>query len=416
MTQRHRINQQGSAIIFAIGFMVVTLVIALGVQTLVADQLQLSGQLRQRVTAGYLAQGGVARAIGWFKSKGYIIPQAADLTATVPVKRVSNDATVVLPSNHPDSYTDALALAESGVVSSFNTYLTSQTVNGGSYSVTATLMNALPETWELLATGQQGTTQRQVGAIITRPWGPLFQEALFGRDSVGINSAQTDGYDPSLGPYGGANVSATGSVRSNGNITLGGGAIVNGNANPGPNMTVTMNNSSTVTGDTTPSSAERQLWPVVIPGNAVPISDIKLSGGKGRTLTSGTYLVDTIDITGSGELDIDTSDGPVYLYVTNKVHVGGHGIVNLGGDPKMLGIFDTGTADSVFSGSSDFYGTVYAPESALSLSGGAQFYGAFVGAQLDVNSTKGAIHFDNQLRTVQYPGQFTLVSQWTVPS
>jgi hypothetical protein len=97
MTQRHLINQRGSAIIFAIGFMMVALVVALGVQTLVVEQLQLSGMLRQRVSAEYLAQAGVARAVGWFKSQGYIIPRAASLTATVPVELTSNYAAVVLP-------------------------------------------------------------------------------------------------------------------------------------------------------------------------------------------------------------------------------------------------------------------------------------------------------------------------------
>jgi hypothetical protein len=292
----------------------------------------------------------------------------------------------------------------------------SQAANGGSYSVTATLMSAQPETWELLATGQQGVAQRQVGAILTRTYAPLFQEALFGRDGVGVNSSITDSYDPSLGPYGGANVFETGDVRSNGNITLGGGAIVHGDAIPGPNMTVTLGGGSSVTGLMTPATAPRQLWPAVIPSGAVQIPDIKLSGGKAVTLTSGTYLLNSIDISGSGEVDIDTSGGPVTLFVTGKVRVGGHGIVNLSGDPENLAIVETGGADTSFNGSADFYGTVYAPASALSLSGGAQFYGGFVGASIDINSTHGAIHYDKQLKTTLTPGPFRLVSEWTLQS
>lgn len=96
-------------------------------------------------------QCGVARAIGWFGAQGYLLPQASSLTTTVPVQLTANNRPVVLPSNHPDSYTDLLGVSHSGVVRSFNTYLTAQRASGGTYSVTASLINAHPETGELLA-------------------------------------------------------------------------------------------------------------------------------------------------------------------------------------------------------------------------------------------------------------------------
>jgi len=133
-------DTRGSALIFALGFMTVVLVIALGIHSLVGVELRSSGAQRRRVAATYLAKGGLARAIGWFRSAGYRLPQATLFTNAVPVKLASNNAAVLLPGNHPDKYTDTGGTSRNGVVSSFNSYLTSQTVGGGKYSVTASLM------------------------------------------------------------------------------------------------------------------------------------------------------------------------------------------------------------------------------------------------------------------------------------
>ena len=418
MVQRRFAAQQGSALIFALGFMVVMLIIAFGVHTLVTNQLKASGAFRQRVTAEYLAQGGVARAIAWFSTQSYLPPQSSSLTATVPVKLTSNSTAVVLPSNHPDNYTDASGVARTSMVTSYNSYLTSQSAPGGSYNVTASLMNGQPETWELLATAQQGGVQRQVGALLVRQINSLFSGGLFGSNGVTLSGAAfTDSYDSSLGAYGGANKFQTGNVSSNGNISLAGSSIIKGDAIPGPGKSVSFAGTASVTGLTTPAASTRTLPAVTVPIGATNLGAINLGGIATQTLTAGNYSATSLSITHSGQLIIDASAGAVNLYVTGTVAVAGAGIANASGLPANFFLAQVGGANVTFSNGSAFYVTVYAPNSALSVPGNGDFYGAFVGASISL-SNSGKIHYDQNLRNSNFgtPGPLKLIAQWTLPS
>ncbi len=410
-------DQRASAMVMALGFMAVVLIIALGVHILVGDQLAASGALYQRVSAQYLAEGGIARALGWFNSQGYQLPPASSLTATVPVKLSGNGTAVVLPSNHPDSYVDTLGQARTGIVSNYTDVLTAQPAAGGSYGVVATLIAMQPEVWEVVATARLGSVQRQVGALLYRQYDSLFPDALFGRRFATLNgNAYTDSYDSSQGPYGGANRSQSGNVHSNGNITLNGNATVKGDAVPGPNMAVSMNGNAAVTGSTDAAETPRVLPPVTLPSAAMLLGALQLSGNNTRTLTAGTYVATSMSITGNGKLIIDSSGGPVNLFVTGSISVAGNGIANLSGVPQNFALTQAGGADVSFSGNANFIGTVYAPDSALSVSGNGDLYGAFCGDAITINGN-GGIHFDKlQSRLPGPPGLLKLVSQWAVLS
>jgi hypothetical protein len=221
--------------------------------------------------------------------------------------------------------------------------------------------------------------------------------------------------DVQLGGYGGSNKFSSGNVRSNGNITLNGNAQIRGDAIPGPGMTVTMNGGSSVTGLTTPAQTPRTLVPVTIPGGAVNLGAIDLSGNATQTLTAGTYLATSISITGNASLVINAAGGPVNIFVTGSIAVGGNGISNSSGLPQNLALSQSGGANVSFSGNASFYGTVYAPDSALSINGNGQLYGGFVGRSIAQNGN-GAIHYDQILRTIPGPpGPLELVAQWTLP-
>lgn len=401
----------------ALGFMVVLLVIAAGVHGLVLAQLHGSGMLRQRIAAQQLAEGGIARTLAWFNSTNYQVPDPKTLSATVPVRLKTGTVPVTLPANHPDGYTDALGQVRSGVVGNFQKYLTNQSGSVGTYTVSATLMAAQPETWEAIATAQVGTASQQAGAILVRDQQALFADALFGRDNLVLNGrASTDSYDSSLGAYGGANVFQTGSVRSNGDINLTGGAVVNGDAIPGPDHVVSTNGNATVTGVSTAASSEKSLPVPVVPANAVNLGAINLSGKATQTLTAGTYLVSSLSITGNGQLIIDASKGPVNVYVSGAVSVAGNGITNSSGLPSNFNLVETGTAAVSLAGNGTFSGTVYAPTSAVTLSGNGTTFGAVLGASLNLVGN-GVIHFDQALRTsTTVPGPLRLVAQWVPPT
>src|SRR5450759_3162194 len=153
MFRRH-FTQRGSAIIFAIGFMAVLLIITVASGSFMQNQLRSSATARQRVAAEYRAQAGMNQAIAWFAARPYVMPQASSLTSSVPVTWNVNP--VQLPGNHPENYTDAAGNSQSGVVSGttgttkgYSYYFTSLSTKG--YSVVASLMSRNPEIWELIS-------------------------------------------------------------------------------------------------------------------------------------------------------------------------------------------------------------------------------------------------------------------------
>jgi Tfp pilus assembly protein PilX len=407
---------RGSALIFALGFMTVVLIIALGVHTLVGVELRGAGTQRRRVVAEYLAEGALARTIGWFGTQGYVLPQPTLLISAVPVRLASNNNAVVLPTNHPNDYTDAAGAARRGVVTGYSSFLTSQSIGGGSYSVSASLMSTQPETWEVIASAQVGAVQRRVGGLLVRQQSSLFTDSLFGRDSVVINGkGLVDAYDSTRGPYGGSNRLPAGHVSSNGNIELVGNTTIDGNATPGPSMGVILSGNATVTGSTTPATAPRNPQPVTVPAGATKLGAIKLNGSKTTTLTAGTYEVSSISITANAQLIIDATAGPVRLYVTGAISAAGNGILNSSGSPQNLFIAQVGGSSVSYTGNADFFGSIYAPDSALALGGNSSLYGAFVGTSIDV-SGNGAIHYDQSLRGGGGPGPLRLVAQWNLLS
>jgi hypothetical protein len=406
--------ERGSVMTIALGFIVVLLVIAAGVHSLVINQVRSSARLRERIAADAVAKGGIARALAWFRAN-YQLPQSSALVATVPVALAAGNATVVLPTNHPDSYTDMFGQARSGVVTSFRQYLTSQTGAVGTFSLTATLMATQPETWEMLATAKVGQTTRQAGAVFIRNQIALFSSALFGGNYVNLSgNAMIDSYDASVGAYGGSNVLQKGNIGSNGNITLGSNAVVKGDAIAGPNMTVT---GGTVTGQRLSGAATRSLPNAIVPANAANLGAISLSSSSTRTLTAGTYVASSLSITGQATLIADTSAGAVTLYVTGSVSIGGQGVMNTTGQPRYLSLIQVGGAGVTYAGKGDYSGSIYAPQSVLTLSGQGTLYGAFDGVAIE-QSGNGVIHYDQSLKTIVAPvgGPLHMAMAWTSPS
>ncbi len=415
--KRPRLNANGSAIILALGFLLVLLTIAAGVHTFVVRQLRASGAERRSVAAEYVAMGGIARAVGWFNSQNYQIPNGASISPTaVPVSLAHSNTALLLPATHPNSYTDSLGGARSGVVVSYRSYLTNQSTSVGTYSVTAALISTQPELWEIQATALVGGVQRQVGALLTRQQDSLFPGALFGRDDVTLNgNAYTDGYDSSLGPYGGANRFETGSVRSNGSISLVGNAMVKGDAIPGPNSSVTTTGNAQVTGLKDPAASTTDYPAATIPSNAANLGNVDLHGNATQTISSGTYYLGDLSISGNAGLIVDPSSGPVTIYVTGSLSIAGNGITNLGGAPGQLSIVQIGNGGASFSGNASFAGTVYAPNSAVSLNGNGTLFGALVGASVSVHGNS-PIHYDQSLRNLfGIPGPLRLIAQWMPP-
>jgi Tfp pilus assembly protein PilX len=414
MTPHALRRQRGSATAVALGFSMVLLVVGAGTATYVLNQLHATGLSRQRLAAFYVADAGIAQATAWFGTLPYALPDPQTyLSSSVPVTFKGKTSTVALPGSHPDSYTDVSAKQRANVVASFNAALTKQTLGGGTFTVTASLISVQPEQWQLLSTGSYGTTQQQVGALLRRAPSTLLPNALYGRKFVNmVGNAMTDSYDSSQGGYSRSTATANGHVRSDGDITLTGNATVNGNATPGADGEVALNGNASVTGSTTPAQEPLNTPAVQIPSTATYLGNIILSGNKTKTLTAGTYSVGVISLSGNAKLIINNSAGPVIIYASGSVTATGNGIVTKSGTCARFVLYQVGGADVTITGNGSFCGGVYAPESRLSITGNADLYGAFVGASISVTGN-GSIHYDRNLQTVRGPaGPLRLVSWW----
>jgi len=133
-----------------------------------------------------------------------------------------------------------------------------------------------------------------------------------------------------------------------------------------------------------------------------PLSPINLGAGKAMIVTGKVRLYTTgnFSVGGSG-----TSAGFVYiapgasleLYVTGSFNAAGGGVINGTGATDKLTVYGVNTVlqNASYSGTSGFVGSMYMPNSALTLSGSTVAYGSFSASSIVVNGT--TIHIDEAL-------------------
>lgn len=232
-----------------------------------------------------------------------------------------------------------------------------------------------------------------------------------------------DSYDSTQGAYAGvhgSNVSIGTNSTESGSIDLSGGAVDYGDAYVGPGgdpaRIILMNGGAVIHGTKGALSKLEDMTPMKDPGGgtAVTFKD-------GTTLTTGTYRVSSIDLTGRGK---GTINGNVTLYVTGSVSLSGNSqivivpggsltiylsgslavsggsIVNQMLDPHSLAIYGTSTCTSAkYSGNSALYGAIYAPAARTSISGGVNVCGSVTGRSVAI-SGGSAVHYDVSLGSV----------------
>jgi hypothetical protein len=101
-----------------------------------------------------------------------------------------------------------------------------------------------------------------------------------------------------------------------------------------------------------------------------------------------------------------TSLGAIYItpgvhvkfYVSGNVTITGNGIVNGGGLASNLSIYATGGSTQTvdLEGNPTFYGTVYAPDAAVTLKGSATYVGSIVGNTITANGDV-TVYYDEAL-------------------
>jgi len=269
-----------------------------------------------------------------------------------------------------------------------------------------------------------------VGARILS--GGLFDYGVFASDTVkGIvkfsSESYTDSYssDPSdgrpwttKGQYGNSKVGSNSAI--NGAINLTGITQIFGDAFIVPGATIV--HPESVTGTIETLSPPKDSTPVSPPAGYTGWTHTTLTNGK--TLTTGSYYITDFTLSGGG---IGTISGDVIIYVPNtltisggnsrlvinsgssltvyandNITISGGGIVNTGKDPNDLIMYVTcptrHCADVDYSGGSDLYGALYAPQAKnVSISGGSDVYGSVIGGT-DISISGGsAVHYDESL-------------------
>jgi hypothetical protein len=201
-------------------------------------------------------------------------------------------------------------------------------------------------------------------------------------------------------------------LTANGGATVTGGMVplpqaiaytVPDPPNPLPPVTgITINNSATCAsiGLVAPKCAGAANVFTFTPGGApISLGNISMTGGTTVHLTAGVYNINSLAMSGGSHLIVDS--GPIILNIvgagqSSPLDLTGGTTSNLTYDPSNLQILYGGTGTIKLAGGTGSAATVYAPNAAAQLSGGADFYGSILGATLSV--TGGTqIHYDRHL-------------------
>ncbi|HEY2586654.1 MAG TPA: Tad domain-containing protein [Tepidisphaeraceae bacterium] len=196
-----------------------------------------------------------------------------------------------------------------------------------------------------------------------------------------------------------------GSIASNGNISLGGSTYIQGDARPGPGMSVSYSGGASVTGSTTALPAPLS-FPNASAGSAATTNndsaagsnwspatnDLNLNGSGNLTLPGGVYYFHNLNTNGNSFL---TFTGPATVYVTGSVGIYG-ATTTSGNVPKNLSIQVIGNGPVTVGNNASIYMNLYAPQSAVTLSGKGAIYGSVLGWTINMTGTS-AIYYDLSL-------------------
>jgi Tfp pilus assembly protein PilX len=289
-----------------------------------------------------------------------------------------------------------------------------------------------------------------------------FSYGIMGKEYIKMGgNAMTDSYNSTNGDYNKTyyidgnpynNIANNGDVATNGNITLIGNAYIAGDVSIGPNGTFT-GNASQVNGTIT-NNSNIFLPPVVVPqtlkeapytvnGTVKAPTTLNGLGSYNNPITgdnkfeaisvtsdklvirgpANIYLTNSnsLDISGTGAFDISNSTGTVNIYTDGNVKIAGQGIISTAtNSTENFILYDTGSNPQTktfqidLTGSSTFFGAIYAPESNITVTGksdGFDIYGALIGNSITIGGN-GFIHYDEALANKTFGNKTYSLQSW----
>ncbi len=425
-----RRNQEGTALIFALIFLLILSVMAASLMFLAQSETWSSSNYRLMTQGRYGAEAGLNSAANYLMFT-YAPPGGAgdplanyDMTQS-PVKYLGAD--VVLSTTGNSNYPN---VAVAGDFAAKVPGTLTAGFGAVSYTASARLLsmrqvtiaglsgpaaNKIIQTWQITADGNIRTVrnaQVEVSAVLEQQGTPLFMYAAFAtnNDCGALDfsgGATTNSYDSAgLNPVTGQPVimDAYGNVGSNGNLNEdGSGTTIYGSMSTprtgvgkcaqGGMTAWTDNGNATVTGGLKwlPQPVVYST-PIIPPPNSNNISgtqtlgpcvaspctygDININGGGTITLYPGTYNINSLSEQGNGTIVIAPDPithqyGQVILNVTGNgqstaVDLTGGGTTNPSYDPSLLQINYAGTGKISLKGGANSSAVVNAPNATIS--------------------------------------------------
>lgn len=391
--------------VLVVGLLLIVVLMLLGTTAVITSttDMKISANYKTSQQAFYDADAGVNYAIGTMEAGLKASPQTFSLPTTVGG---TSTITYTVPSGFSFSISDITMLA------------------ANAYSFTST---------------GNGPNNAQAVVIATFSVAGLFNYGIFGDLGVTLSgNGKTDSYNSSVGPYTWATHNTEGDVGTNstnaGAISLSGNAEVYGDAQVGvggnPTTGVTTSGNAAVNGQELAADEPKDMTPMTDPGGGTP-ETLNISGNNSKTLSSGTYRLPSISISGnaigniSGDVTLyvtgNTSisgngrlnilpGGSLTIYVSGTVSISGNGITNITALPENLIIYGTSTCTNVsISGNGDIYGAIHAPAADVSVTGNGNIYGSMIGSTMTI-SGNGNIHYDEALQNVGTSSDLKLLS------
>lgn len=136
------------------------------------------------------------------------------------------------------------------------------------------------------------------------------------------------------------------------------------------------------------------------------------SGGaisSSRTLTAGDYYLTGISLPSGETISVDTSGGPVNIYLEGDADFGYGSAINLNGNPPELTVYVKGNRTIRFFNDASFKGILYAPHSSVEIKNDGNFYGVLWAGSADVKNSGNVFIDMNALHAIT-TNQLVLVS------
>lgn len=277
------------------------------------------------------------------------------------------------------------------------------------------------------STGKVGEAQSTIEAIFGPKYRTPFEYGAYGRNSFDMNGGgMIDSYDSDLGSYASQAINGpdgngymfageNGHIRSGGEIKLAGNAQLHGDAITDSTGLFTFGGGTGMYGDTLRDYGSFDT-------DSIPASEIAYAQANNDALTnmtltgtasydpftnvlnasssdsvifgSGIYYFSSVQFNAGGNLVV-APGADVTIYITGSWDTSGGSIINSDAVAANLHIFSTGT-DFDFSGGSELCAAIYAPNADIVVTGGSQFYGSVI-ARSFANGGGTTLHFDEAL-------------------